>query len=80
VTLALLHELGHLSVEFNEDYDRELALAEIKSLPREEINFAYFRLPDETAATDWAIEWLQIAENRKLAKAFEKKFFACFEK
>ena len=80
VTLALLHELGHLSTECDEDYDRELALAEIKSLPREEINFAYFKLPDETAATNWAIEWLQNAENRKLAKAFEKKFFACFER
>lgn len=80
VTLALLHELGHLSVELDEDYDRELALAEIKSLPKEEINFAYFKLPDETAATNWAIEWLQNAENRKLAKAFEKKFFACFER
>ena len=80
VTLALLHELGHLSTERDEDFDRESAMALIKLLPKEERNFAYFKMPDEKAATDWAIEWLQNAENRKLAKAFEKKFFACFEK
>ena len=43
------------------------------------MNYAYFTLPDETAATEWAINWLSDAENRKKAKAFEKKFFACFE-
>lgn len=88
VTLALLHELGHFETHCEElalkeaGYDRE---AEIEELRKEYNNtydlniYGYFRLPDETMATDWAIEWLQSAENRKIAKAFEKKFFACFE-
>lgn len=86
ITLALLHELGHIctndSVEDWSWLDRADALADIHEQykTRREINFAYFELPDEKAATDWAIEWLQNPENRKLAKAFEKKFFACLEK
>lgn len=86
VTLSLLHELGHICT--NDDLEnwnwlnRAEALDDIdeKCKTRREKNFAYFELPDEKAATDWAIEWLQNPENRKLAKAFEKKFFACLEK
>jgi hypothetical protein len=80
ITLTILHELGHKNSqqEFN-GYDRIEAIKKIeKTVPRELINFEYFKLPDEKAATDWAIEWLQNAENRKKAKEFEKKFFACF--
>ena len=80
VTLALLHELGHLSTDRDENFDREFAMALIRLLPKEERNFAYFQMPDEKAATDWAIEWLQDTEHRKIAKTFEKKFFACFER
>lgn len=81
VTLAILHELGHFHSQQNfEGYDRELVLEEIrKNLAPQFINFAYFKLPDEKAATDWAIEWLSHPENRKIAKRFEKKFFECFE-
>lgn len=82
VTLAILHELGHMNAQQEfEGYDREMAIEElIKNFPRETINFEYFKLPDEKAATDWAIEWLSHPENRKKAKAFEKKFFDCFSK
>lgn len=82
VTLSLLHELGHFSTNQEiKGYDRELELKFLhKTMPREVVNYAYFMLPDEMAATLWAIEWLKNKENRKLAKAFEKKFFACFEK
>lgn len=82
ITITLLHELGHFSVKEKSlgSYDR---MAEIqflrKVMPKELINYAYFMLPDEMAATLWAVEWLKNAENRKLAKAFEKKFFACFK-
>lgn len=81
ITLVLLHELGHFEAfEEIEGYDRVKAIKELeKTYPREIINFAYFNLPDETAATEWAIEWLQNVNNRKIAKDFEKKFFACFE-
>lgn len=81
VTLALLHELGHFhSQQEFEGYDREKMIIAIELVfPPQERNFAYFNLPDEMAATDWAIEWLSNAENRKIAKRFEKKFFECFE-
>lgn len=80
ITLSLLHELGHFqtaTLDF-EDYDREIELKFIGTLPRCLTNLFYFLLPDEQAATDWAIEWLKDPENRKKAKAFEKKFFSCF--
>lgn len=82
VTISLLHELGHFSTEQKfEGYDRRTEIEFLeKHIPKEVINYAYFMLPDEMAATLWAVEWLQNAENRKIAKAFEKKFFACFEK
>lgn len=82
ITISLLHELGHFSTEQEiEGYDRRTEIDFLeKYVPKEVINYAYFMLPDEMAATLWAVEWLQDAENRKIAKAFEKKFFACFEK
>ena len=45
-----------------------------------EFNELYRQMPDEHAATDWAIHWLENADNRKIAKKFEKKFFSCFER
>ena len=81
VTITILHEIGHLRAQQKFDgYNRVEAIKELeKNFPRETINFEYFKLPDEKAATDWAIEWLQDAEHRRIAKAFEKKFFACFK-
>ena len=85
VTLVLLHELGHLhtqddvilsgyaikqkEAEWDEIYKTAQSL--------EEANARYFLLQDEMTATLWAIDWLKDAEHRKLAKRFEKKFFAC---
>lgn len=82
ITLTLLHELGHIHSQQEFDgYDRPTAILDLREqYPKETINFEYFKLPDETAATDWAIEWLADAENRKMAKAFEKEFFKCFAK
>ena len=81
ITLALLHELGHFSSEQDfEDYDRETELEFLKSIPVEFSRKMYYLLPDEMSATDWAVEWLQNAENRKIAKRFEKNFFKNFEK
>lgn len=80
VTMSLLHELGHFETEWYdfEDYDRETEVERILTLPRGQRNWEYFKLPDETAATDWAIEWLTKKENRIAAKQFERKFFSCF--
>lgn len=81
ITIILLHEIGHFASEQDFDnYDRAISLKELdKKYSREIINFAYFQLPDEASATNWAIEWLQSKENRAIAKAFEKKFFTCFK-
>jgi hypothetical protein len=83
ITLTVLHELGHFETHFMDfgNYNRKKELIRLRTqCSIETINFAYFQLPDETAATNWAINWLDNAENRKKAKAFEKKFFGCFEK
>lgn len=82
ITLSILHEIGHLkTIQKFENYNRTEAIEELfKNFPMEIINFEYFKLPDEKAATDWAIEWLSHPENRRKAKEFEKKFFECFKK
>jgi len=82
VTLSLLHELGHIHSQQEFDgYNRLTAISDLRErYSKEVINLEYFKLPDEMAATDWAIEWLANAENRKVAKAFEKEFFKCFAK
>lgn len=86
VTLVLLHELGHICTDDNvSEWDALKRIERREEIhqqyhTRREINFAYFQMPDEMAATNWAIEWLQDPEHRRMAKAFEKKFFACLEK
>ena len=82
ITITILHEIGHMNAQQDfEGYSRIEAIRELKNnFSRETINFEYFKLPDEKAATDWAIEWLSHPENRQKAKEFEKKFFACFKK
>lgn len=68
VTISILHEIGH---HFNReeyifcDYDEY----------ENAYGFDHFKLPCEIVATNWAIEWLQDPENRKIAKAFEREFF-----
>ena len=86
ITISLLHELGHLETndavrEYFPIHTRYLAIkgAEAIASNYKELNFIYFDLPDEKAATEWAIEWLSDAENRKITKKFEKEFFKCFE-
>lgn len=89
ITLTLLHELGHIETfsQLPYDYDRAKTICEIKQKAREEnLNIweanmkYYFPLYEETLATEWAIKWLQNSENRKIAKKFEKEFFACVKK
>ena len=91
VTLCLLHEAGHYQTvkQFfreNPQYNRgekviEIILyARLQDNPHKEANRLYQQLPDEKAATEWALDWLADAEHRKIAKAFERKFFANYEK
>ena len=84
ITISLLHELGHL--ETNDEIRKEFPmwlreLAEIglngKYDSDKEKNYVYFTLPDEKAATEWAIDWL--TKNAAVAKEFEKEFLKCWE-
>ena len=83
ITISILHEIGHSQTIdlIPPDYDRAFERLQtiIFAKSETELHQMYFALVDETLATNWAIEWLNNAENRKLAKAFEKSFFACFE-
>ena len=65
VTISILHELGH-------HFNRE---AYVFSTINEDDSDSHYDIPYEIVATDWAIEWLQNAENRKMAKAFEREYF-----
>lgn len=81
ITLTLLHELGHFETRklVPEDFNRNAELEAIDDdWPMDAQNRAYFNLLDETLATNWAMQWLNDADNRRLARQFEKKFFSCF--
>ena len=58
--------------------DIQSNLIEIKYNTIEELNHAYFMLPDEIAATKWAVNWLKKKENRQRAREFEKELFEAF--
>lgn len=84
ITISLLHELGHLETndKIRENFPmwlRELAVMGLdeKCTSYEEKNYLYFVLPDEKAATEWAIDWL--SENAETAKKFEEEFLKCWE-
>jgi hypothetical protein len=78
ITRILLHEYGHQMT-----YDTIIALYgedAMDNLYREagSDNALYVSVPAEFVATQWAIKWLADAENRKIAREFERKFWACF--
>lgn len=82
VTISLLHEVGHTMTksQLPKDYSRREEYTKINFITdKVACTLAYFKMLDETLATDWAIEWLNNAENRKFAKQFEKNFWTCFE-
>lgn len=68
VTLSVLHEMGHF-------FNPEAWLEQDMELYENSYGEEHFQMYCEIIATNWAIEWLQNADNRKLAKAFEREFF-----
>lgn len=69
ITLSILHEIGH-------HFNREIYIFDTNmDVYNAAHDFDHFNLPCELAATNWAIEWLQDVEHRKIAKRFEKEFF-----
>ena len=77
ITKILLHEYAHTVT-----YDQIMELygeEEIARLYAEaETQEEYLHVPTEWVATQWAINWLKDPEHRKIARDFEKKFWACF--
>ena len=68
VTLSLLHEIGH-------HFNRESYITTDSDQYDASVDYWHFMLPCEMDATDWAIEWLQDPEHRRVAKQFERDFF-----
>lgn len=69
-TLSILHECGHWATkEVFDIHDYHMQLYRCRS-QEDYMNITY-----EYMATDWAIDWLENKDNRKLAKRFEKDFF-----
>lgn len=70
VTLAILHEYGHW--ETRSIFD----IVAYNKFNKKVTNMQeYMQNPYEQLATQWAICWLQVSYNRKLAKEFEDYFF-----
>lgn len=75
ITLVLAHEIGHIKTNSIYCPDKETENAEKQMREDAETQEEYMKIPSEYGATQWAIEWLHNAENRALAKRFEKDFF-----
>ena len=70
ITLTILHECGHWATRDVMDiveYDKLATVAYTQDM--------YMANPWEVLATQWAICWLYCPANRKIAKAFEKKYY-----
>ena len=72
---TILHELGHyFNPDEEEDYDGkdECAFTSIEeAIKRPDLQNIYYNSPDEFAATEWAIEWIN--DHPKLAEWFSKR-------
>lgn len=70
VTLAILHEFGHWETRSIFNIIAYHKIADAVNNMQE-----YMENPFERIATEWAICWLQVPQNRRLAKEFEDYFF-----
>lgn len=88
LTFILLHEIGHHAEAKKYDPETEYTADEWMDITFHCIDISktqeecemhlqkyYSETYNERLATDWAIDWISNAENRKKAKAFEKEFF-----
>ena len=78
ITRILLHEFGHQMT-----YDKIIALYGEDTMDdlykvAGSNNARYLCVPAEFVATKWALDWLADPEHRKIAREFERKFWACF--
>lgn len=76
--LGILHEIGHIYTYEEEDeepYNRDVQLLSLlykeQKINAEQMNYFYLRLPLESKATQWAIEFAQL--NKDFCKRYQKK-------
>lgn len=76
--LGILHEIGHIYTyeeQNEEEYNRDTELLSLlfqeKKLTDEQVNYFYLRLPLESNATKWAIEFAML--NKNFCKYYQKK-------
>ena len=76
--LGILHEIGHIYTyeeQDEEEYNRDVKLLSLlfqeKKLTDEQVNYFYLRLPLESNATKWAIEFAML--NKNFCKYYQKK-------
>lgn len=76
--LGILHEIGHIYTyeeQNEEDYNRDTKLLSLlfqeNKLTAEQVNYFYLRLPLESNATKWAIDFAM--QNKKFCKYYQNK-------
>ena len=76
--LGILHEIGHIYTydkQNEEDYNRDTKLLSLlfreNKLTVEQVNYFYLRLPLESNATKWAIDFAM--QNKKFCKYYQNK-------
>lgn len=76
--LGILHEIGHIYTYEEQDeepYNRDVELLSLlyqnKKIDAEQMNYFYLRLPLESKATKWAIEFAML--NKNFCKEFQKR-------
>lgn len=80
ITFIFLHELGHFATgdAIRETFPLFKRFFSLAFLEYAEKN-AYYELPDEKAASEWAVSWLSEERNHPIAHAFEEKFFSFWD-
>lgn len=76
--LGILHEIGHIYTyderdeeEYNRDTDLLSLLFKENKLTARQVNEFYLRLPMESKATHWAVEFARL--NKNFCKEFQRK-------
>ena len=67
IALTILHELGHF-------FTKEVFIAADYNDYKDITGAAYFKIPHEMAATNWAIAWLNDPAHLPIIDTFEKDF------
>lgn len=76
--LGILHEIGHIYTyeeQSEEEYNKDIALLSLlfqeNKLTAEQVNYFYLRLPLESNATKWAIDFAM--QNARFCRYYQNK-------